>query len=942
MIRLKPLLLGVGLLIFGTGGLVYNQTRQSPPPVEWIPPIPLQAETSTAAGKEGAKNQQSDLQQRVTLQPPRVEVRELTAQAPVPPPVVSISSPATGTTFTSPATVTYEASISPSNTQATKVEFFLAETIKTQDSICNNSRDVQIPNAAMVKRGEVAEQPYTFKDTIAETGSYALYAVLTTKKGVRQISLPSVIIIHEPYGEGGREIKGWGVGTVDPHPSEGGALIQRPSPSSKPEQPPPCADFEVGVHSSPEERVFDGKDVTFTVHGAESGKNLIYKWKLSDGKIINGENTNSITVDTRGLGGTEIRAEVEVRDPDTNCDAKGSGSAAVFQLGGGNTYIDSDDILSRLDSFALELQNDPEAQGYVLAYGEAASCKEESVARATAAIDYLSSVKGIEPSRIKAVDGGFREERVTELWIVPAGADTPEPSPTLSRSLNNIPKCSSGELAALSKFGSVPDAPPPAHPYTKCPDVAERLNFLARLSPIVIQPRNFCPYNPNDPQNGETTIELSTKVVGIYGGQLTYKYTTNGGVIKGEGSKVEWDLSSVKYAPGLYTVVVEIDDGCGCTSVASTSVLITNFCTPCLSVHCNSGDPDSDTISLSASVPDWAIEKNPTFRWEVDQGRIIEGQGTPNIKIDPSGLDKGTRIVASVEVDGLYDYCIKKFTYAVIVGESCLTARKIDEYGNIRTGGIDVRRARRKKQKGRIILGVPADEQKRPAEQSDHPAASPPDGKEFIKIAWPNPVEVQRSFSIVIRYNLVKGALEVTDTIGEFVGPITTEGGELIKDKWGPKYDVWGTIKLQSAALGCEYGCRDDFKPLNGTEQKWTFNLKTEQEGEHTFNLEMWVEGRHISNSSRKNPEPVWSKENLKLLVKETPPTKNQIIISSAFLCFIGIVMTARGIRFGGFKVLIAGGNIIDGDVVGGHKVGGDLVGGDKVGGNKTGGDSDA
>jgi len=43
--------------------------------------------------------------------------------------------------------------------------------------------------------------------------------------------------------------------------------------------------------------------------------------------------------------------------------------------------------------------------------------------------NYLSKVHGIHPSRVVIVNGGYREGRVLELWIVPPGAPLPKPTP---------------------------------------------------------------------------------------------------------------------------------------------------------------------------------------------------------------------------------------------------------------------------------------------------------------------------------------------------------------------------------------------------------------------------------------------------------------------------------------------------------------------------------
>lgn len=948
LVRLKPLMAGAALLLFGAGAFVYDQMRRAPEPVEWAPPIPLHAE-ATPADDSGTR-QHDDSTEADASRPARTAVRIIRVEAtpPPPPPVVTITSPDTGADFTSPATINYEVGIIPTAERASKVEYFLAQTVSMYDSICNDSRDVQIPNADLVKRGESSVWPYAFTDTLKENGSFALYAVITTKDDVRQISRPVVISVHEPYGEGGREIKGWGVRYAWKHPELSGKLPPELLRAAADEQSGGLVavddagtpDFSVSdIKVEPVGMIYEGTKVTFTAVIKGGGKNLSYSWKVQGAKDFKGENSKSVTVDTRGLGGTRISAEVIVRDVDAGREVEDSADVGVFQRGGGNDYGEGDDQRPRLDNFAIELQNNPEAQGYIISYGGAASCREEAAAWTSYALKYLTSKRGIDSARILTVEGGFRDERSLELWVVPKGATPPAPSPTLTRPEESVPKCSPERLKTVGRFDDVPTAPPPNHPYTKCPEIAERLDFRTTLSSSYSEQQNFCPYNPKDPQTGETKVNLSAGVIGLYGRELNYRYKVNGGVIKGSGASVEWDLSQVMYSPGLYTAVLEVDDGCGCSTVSSASVLITNYCTPCFGVSYDCPTHEgASLVTLRAVVPDWATEKKLSFKWEVDKGRIVGGQGTPEVTVDTLGVEKGTRIAVSVEVGGIYSYCLNKITYGIVAGDWC-RAGKIDEYGNVKWGGtIGLRKAKRRTQEEKVISVTTPEEGGQPTEQPSLTPAKGTEEKEYVKVAWPNPVEVQRSFSVVVTYDREKGTLEATDTEGKLVGRLETENGRLIKDRWGPDYEVWGAVKLKSAALGCELGCRDDFKPLAGAQQKWTFNLRTDQAGEQTFDLELWVEGRHVSNASRKDPEPVWSKEDLKLTVKDSPPTKKQVIASSVFLCFVGILFTARGIKFGGIKLLIAGGSIVEGDVVGGHKVGGDYVGGDKIGGDKTGG----
>jgi hypothetical protein len=94
------------------------------------------------------------------------------------------------------------------------------------------------------------------------------------------------------------------------------------------------------------------------------------------------------------------------------------------------------DEKARLDNYAIQLQNQPGAQGYIIAYG---SCAGEAQARADRAKDYLVNTRGIDAGRIVTMDGGCRSDLSVELWIVPSGA-TP-PAASTDNIISPCPEC---------------------------------------------------------------------------------------------------------------------------------------------------------------------------------------------------------------------------------------------------------------------------------------------------------------------------------------------------------------------------------------------------------------------------------------------------------------------------------------------------------------------
>jgi hypothetical protein len=170
------------------------------------------------------------------------------------------------------------------------------------------------------------------------------------------------------------------------------------------------------------------------------------------------------------------------------------------------------------------------------------------------------------------------------------------------------------------------------------------------------------------------------------GDTLLYTYTTTGGRITGEGAGVQWDLTGVQ--PGTYTATVEVNDGCGCVSFASTTVTVEK-CTRCeppcptVSVSCPSdlvevGQPITFTANVSGGDPSVSI----TYNWTVSSGTISSGQGTPSITVDTTGLAGGGSVTATVELGGLAPECNRTASCTTPLRETAV-ARKFDEYGNI-------------------------------------------------------------------------------------------------------------------------------------------------------------------------------------------------------------------------------------------------------------------
>jgi hypothetical protein len=199
-------------------------------------------------------------------------------------------------------------------------------------------------------------------------------------------------------------------------------VVVRPCP------PPPVVCPNVSIYCP--DTVTLGAPVTFTANLSGGTANItpVYNWSVSAGTIISGQGTPSIQVDTTGLGGQPITANLSVEGYNLSCPAN---CTVQVPRKISSTLVDyyppikRDDEKARLDNFAIQLQNDPNAKGYIVVYGGAKAKPAEKQKRIKMAYDYLVTTRGIGGDRIVTMEGGVRDVTTTELWIVPLGADPP-------------------------------------------------------------------------------------------------------------------------------------------------------------------------------------------------------------------------------------------------------------------------------------------------------------------------------------------------------------------------------------------------------------------------------------------------------------------------------------------------------------------------------------
>jgi hypothetical protein len=85
----------------------------------------------------------------------------------------------------------------------------------------------------------------------------------------------------------------------------------------------------------------------------------------------------------------------------------------------------------RLDNFVIALMGQEGSAGYIIAYGGKRSRAREAIERAQGARNYLIKARKFTPSRLKAINGGHREQSAVELFVVTPGGCPPTITPTI-------------------------------------------------------------------------------------------------------------------------------------------------------------------------------------------------------------------------------------------------------------------------------------------------------------------------------------------------------------------------------------------------------------------------------------------------------------------------------------------------------------------------------
>lgn len=175
----------------------------------------------------------------------------------------------------------------------------------------------------------------------------------------------------------------------------------------------------------------------------QQAKRIVFKWELSEGKLLNGQGTGKVTVDTSGIAKgkisfIDVKLQVEGAPPymerektcklriDPKCDAP-----VLFDEYGEASGREDRQHLDRLAAYLKDAG--PDATAYIISYAGRSACHYEAEWRADRVRKYLVERGKVPNDHIITVDGGVRENWNVDLFIQAQGTCGPLPSPTLQR-----------------------------------------------------------------------------------------------------------------------------------------------------------------------------------------------------------------------------------------------------------------------------------------------------------------------------------------------------------------------------------------------------------------------------------------------------------------------------------------------------------------------------
>ena len=149
--------------------------------------------------------------------------------------------------------------------------------------------------------------------------------------------------------------------------------------------------------------------------------------------------------------------------------------------------------------------------------------------------------------------------------------------------------------------------------------------------------------------------------------------------------------------PGTYTITAGVDDSCGVCGQTQTKTITVAKCDceivcacPTLGVTGPAGvTAPGETMTFTANVSGGSGEA-VTYNWDVSSGTIVEGQGTPVIKVATTPEMAGGNVTATVTIGGICQDCTDNKRSETGSIASIPVNQEIDDFGRNQTTRLRV------------------------------------------------------------------------------------------------------------------------------------------------------------------------------------------------------------------------------------------------------------
>ncbi len=189
-------------------------------------------------------------------------------------------------------------------------------------------------------------------------------------------------------------------------------------------------------------KIMDGDQLIFAaINSGTAPIPIRYDWKVSPDnvKVVSGLGTPSITIDSTGMGGRTITADLDVNDDvyDNKCRQTISVPTEVsrIEIVEPTAFIcdefeakNHDQDKARFDNCAIQVQNTPNARMYVFIYegtDKTSTTKNTFEKSSKFMLDYLVKNLHLDAGRIDIIKAGKRTRTTYQIWVVPPGAKLP-------------------------------------------------------------------------------------------------------------------------------------------------------------------------------------------------------------------------------------------------------------------------------------------------------------------------------------------------------------------------------------------------------------------------------------------------------------------------------------------------------------------------------------